>query len=223
MEDNYKQIIQQADSIELDGILKNMDRTKYPERFLLVEKEIANRNDPDYVKPDPIPAPKHRPKNQYDATTERFWASVIDGALCLAITTGLYLMMGMGLPKGSNLDGIIIRVLYTVGTTYWFSKTLGKHLMGIVVIDHLSRGKVSFKQSVMREIGPVASILLMVIALLWVRIAPGPIPLLLLLCAAFGSLAWAILELVTMFSNDERRALHDKIAGTSVVLKSLLK
>jgi uncharacterized RDD family membrane protein YckC len=222
MEDNYENIIRHAETSELEGVLRQLDRAKYPERYTIVLNEISNRKRSDYVQPESFPVVQPGHKNMYDATSERFWASGIDGIFCFLLTTGLYLILGMGIPKSSSLDGALIRALYSIGITAWFSKTLGKHFMGLLVINHVTRGKISFKQSVLREIGSVASIFILILGICWNKIAPGRIPMFLFLCAAICSIVWAILELITMFSNDERRALHDKIAGTSVVIKRLM-
>jgi uncharacterized RDD family membrane protein YckC len=224
MKDGYLESIRSAGTSELYDIIRTINREKYPERLAMVEKEIANRKNPDFVIPEKSYAANSliREKNLYDTTSQRFWASGIDGIICWLTTAALYLVFGMGVPKGSNLDVMILRTVYTIGMTWWFSKTLGKHFLGLVVIDHQSRKPVSFNQAIMRDIGSILCITLMVLATALGYLVSGKLPLILLTIAAVGSLAWTVLELVTMFSNIERRALHDKIAGTSVVIKRLL-
>ena len=112
--------------------------------------------------------------------------------------------------------------LYSVLLHARFGQTIGKRLLGVKVLDVQERRLPTLRQAVLRDIGIVVldtcSLIYPVYLVrtgTYVRGAegatlPGEI-------LTWASIAWLVLEFLTMATNDKRRALHDYIAGTVVV------
>ncbi|MBV9242206.1 MAG: RDD family protein, partial [Acidobacteria bacterium] len=102
-----------------------------------------------------------------------------------------------------------------------YGKTLGKHVMKIMVVDNKTEIKITWAQAFLRDsffivVNTLAvAIDLYCIATGVTQLSPG------LLAVAFvlnyGPLMWFVTEIVTCLTNHKRRALHDFIAGTVVV------
>lgn len=119
-------------------------------------------------------------------------------------------------------------VAYAVFMHACWGATIGKQTMGIE-LRAVTGGKIGWRHALMRssvDIVLTAAHLSLAIAA-WrggVPLAEGTKPLLVgkALQPSDGILtwigvAWALAELITMFANKERRALHDLIGGTIVV------
>lgn len=118
-------------------------------------------------------------------------------------------------------------VAYSVILHWKWGQTLGKRLSGVRV-NALSGDPLSLRQAGMRDILPLVFNTVGVLLDL-PRVVQGRIPYEAAAAAGFSglspfhifvlwsSLAWFVLELLTMLSNAKRRALHDFIAGTVVI------
>jgi uncharacterized RDD family membrane protein YckC len=115
----------------------------------------------------------------------------------------------------------LVWLVYPIGFVAVFGQTLGKMACGVRVLD-LHEKPVSLKQAVLREIAPVVFtpyfLFIQIQNILGGQLANR----------AYGdftpmmhvgllSLAWILLEVITMLTNSKRRALHDFIASTVVV------
>jgi uncharacterized RDD family membrane protein YckC len=114
---------------------------------------------------------------------------------------------------------------YPIGFVAVFGQTLGKMACGVRVLD-LQEMPVSFKQAVLREIAPVVFtpylLFLQAQNILGGHLAnraygdaSGDFTA--MTHAGLLSMAWLLVEVITMLTNRKRRALHDFIAGTVVV------
>jgi uncharacterized RDD family membrane protein YckC len=164
--------------------------------------------------------------NQYRTFWRRFWAGVIDA---LVLWPLLWVDEAIGARTGSAPLLVLWSVFYSLsGVAYTivlhgrYGQTIGKVILGVKVLD-VSGSRLSMKQAVLRD----SVLLVLVLGGLVVdlpSIAAGRNPYadgvelttvqLILLNA---TLAWFVVELVTMLSNARRRALHDFIAGSVVV------
>jgi len=121
-------------------------------------------------------------------------------------------------------------LIYTVVMHARYGQTFGKMVTKVRVVDFRTEGKISFRQAWLREGIPMAvSVGLLgyeVFAILTGRATPTAI-------ANGGSLNtkpfwllsaipgfWFVAEVLTMLTNDKRRALHDFLAGTVVIRAS---
>jgi uncharacterized RDD family membrane protein YckC len=160
---------------------------------------------------------------KYRVGFQRFIALLIDGLVFSPlIFVGGYIF-------GSNFSDSIIIVwlifhtsvsyLYNIILHTFFGQTIGKMLTGIKVLD-VSETPITFRQSVYRDIIPL---------ILGVIFLCGDIYTISTIGIEFVGnsifyvimtnilLVWAVLELVSMLTNEKRRSIHDFIAGTVVV------
>ena len=104
-----------------------------------------------------------------------------------------------------------------------YGQTLGKMACKVIVLD-VSEHPLSMRQAVLRDI---LSVVLLPIGLVMAipRILRGgdvnaPINMTTIdWIIAYSMYAWFIIEIVTMLTNNKRRALHDFIAGSVVIDK----
>jgi uncharacterized RDD family membrane protein YckC len=116
-------------------------------------------------------------------------------------------------------------------TTYWlysvilharYGQTLGKMAAGVIALDVSEERIPTFRQAFIRDIGYILLNTLSLIYLIYLILAgqyggraeatslPGQI-------LAWASLGWFLLEIITMATNNKRRAFHDYLAQTVVV------
>jgi uncharacterized RDD family membrane protein YckC len=113
-------------------------------------------------------------------------------------------------------------VAYSVVLHGMFGQTIGKRLFGIRVYD-VSGSKLSMRQAAMRDCFPIATTALtMVIAFPVVARGRNPFDAAHLSRPGASlwlwiSVAWLVLELISMLTNPYRRALHDFIAHSVVI------
>jgi uncharacterized RDD family membrane protein YckC len=158
-------------------------------------------------------------QDRYRTGGPRALAFLIDGLVLASMHT---LLEGMLRLSPHALLSVLLAIAYSgFGVAYSvymhgrFGQTLGKWIARVRV-EPVKGGRLTYRQAAMRDLVPC---LLLPVAL-WYALAfaggftpdPGPY-------RAAWNLAWlwAILELLTMFLNEQRRAIHDWIAGTVVV------
>ena len=168
------------------------------------------------------------PSLRYRTGIARLIAVIIDGVIIFAVNWAakfVLVMLGMGSIAAvwDNIGGIdLLFVAYSVFLHGKYGKTLGKHIAGVRVVDVENEQKINFQTAAMRDIVPIVGLALgMGISILSVAAPSFVIPtaiLYLLLPFLFAFFLWPLLELVTMLLNEKRRAIHDYIAGTVVVV-----
>lgn len=115
----------------------------------------------------------------------------------------------------------IIPVLYFVLCNYYYGQTLGKNVLDIKVVDNSTEQNINLKQAILRD-SPliILTILALINFILYYIMGVDSVK-------GFrdniGSLHenfnvyWWLLEILTMFTNNKRRAIHDFLAGTVVI------
>lgn len=169
---------------------------------------------------------------KYRTFWPRVWAGFIDGLVFLPVALVNLLAYRDGVP-------VLLRGTWFVASSFGFiayvvimharyGQTLGKMANHVRVLD-VSETRLSARQAFMREIVPIVTTLIDVAYRLPSVMAganptrpaqpadlgPG------FWLAFAGGFGWFIAELVTMLTNEKRRAVHDFIAG-SVVVRSPL-
>jgi uncharacterized RDD family membrane protein YckC len=144
-------------------------------------------------------------------------------------------LLSMNVPRGVAALLVVVEslawLLYTVLMHAKYGQTVGKMVSKVRVVDYRTKGNISFLQACLREgIPAVLSFGLLgyeVVAILAGRLSPEAIASGQLdldkafwLVTALPGL-WFLAEVLTMLTNDERRALHDFIAGTVVVRSNM--
>jgi uncharacterized RDD family membrane protein YckC len=177
-------------------------------------RELAN--DPAFDMSDP--------NARYYTGWRRFFAIILD-FIFLSIA-GYLLMLPLHLLGLSRFFGFfdpefLLNASYPVLAIWLYGKTLGKKLCGLEVRSWPDEGRVGLSASIMREIIPIALAVLSPLLTLLPedngRGVGGFISLAVGFLVVVGYLGWIILEIVTMLLDPQRRAFHDKIAGTVVV------
>jgi uncharacterized RDD family membrane protein YckC len=154
----------------------------------------------------------------------RFWAGIVDGIVFMPISY----FDGWVYSKVHWNGVLVIWFVFVSSLPYLYSvlmhgkygQTIGKMATKVKVVD-VSLDKLSMRQAFLRDSVYIALTTVAVIISI-----PGIIDggnsyqntnTVSARILAFASLAWFVIELVTMLTNSKRRALHDFIAGSVVV------
>jgi len=90
--------------------------------------------------------------------------------------------------------------------------------MSVKVVNYLDGDDISFKQAFMRDAVAILITLFSVVMLPVDSVENLPAQYNeLLIWILTVSLAWFIIDIITMLSNEKRRTMHDYIAGTVVI------
>ena len=172
------------------------------------------------------------PAHKYLTFWPRFWAGPVDGyvlwppGLVFGFAMRRYSSPGLGLSL--SLVSNVLSVIYTVWLHARYGQTVGKMVCKVQVVDHLTEAPISLRQAILCECIPLIANL-GTLGYLFYLIGSGALTgeawkhpervvnLFLFGVLSMAPLLWFVVEVVTMFSNDKRRALHDLIAGTVVV------
>jgi uncharacterized RDD family membrane protein YckC len=170
-------------------------------------------------------------EKRYSTLGPRFWSGIVDscvlwpiGFLCwLSLSHTVSPLVAAGIITVEALAWLV----YTIVMHARFGQTVGKRVTKVRVVDFRTEGPISWWQACLREsIAAVLTLTLLgyeIFALLTGNATAqnfrsgalatwNPFGLLLWL-----PLLWFCAEVVTMITNEKRRALHDFIAGTVVV------
>ena len=175
---------------------------------------------------DPVAALSRTPVPRvYRTSWRRFWASMIDGVILWPFNLGdKYFLSADRTLWTILLWGSVSYSVYWVYSVLMhatFGQTIGKMFAGVQVLD-LSESRIpTLKQALLRESPYVAASFASLVYFFTLAIAGTYSPKALLegpgMLIAWASLLWLLLELITMLTNEKRRALHDLLAGTVVV------
>ncbi len=162
-------------------------------------------------------------EDKYDTFWRRFFAGILDGMVLVPI--GLLI----ALTRTDNIINIVlgtismnlIAYMYSVFFHYHSGQTYGKKWMNIRVVDKDEKQLLTFEQSFKRDSIPILletiGILFICISIIKIGELPSKHSWLNQMTEWLGTI-WFILEIVTMMTNDKRRAFHDLLAN-SVVIK----
>jgi uncharacterized RDD family membrane protein YckC len=165
--------------------------------------------------------------DRYSTFGARFLAGMIDGLVFLPL--GIISVRYINSPD----DGVALFLIWsTIGySSYWlytvllharYGQTLGKRVMGVKVLDVSESRIPTFAQAFLRDSVYIA-LNTFTLAYLFFLVLNGEYtanalnqssPARIMNWVGWG---WFLTEIVTMLTNDKRRALHDFIARTVVV------
>ena len=169
---------------------------------------------------------------RYSTFGPRFWTGFVDSCVLWPvglITTALH---SFSLPRSLAALLVIVEslawLLYTVVMHARYGQTVGKMVTKVRVVDFQTEGSISWRQAWLREGIPMVlslgflgwEVVLILTGSLNPRALVNGEALAVsktfwLLMALPGF--WFVAEVLTMLTNEKRRALHDFIAGTVVV------
>ena len=164
--------------------------------------------------------------HRYRTSWARFLAAVVDAIVFIPLS---FLDEALLSPERSSWT--VIAWATVSYSSYWlysvllharFGQTVGKRLLRVKVLDIEELHTPTLCQALLRDIGIVVlnttSLIYLAYLVLTGSYVPGAettfLPGEILTWAA---VAWLALELITMLSNEKRRAFHDFIARTVVV------
>jgi uncharacterized RDD family membrane protein YckC len=152
---------------------------------------------------------------RYSTLWERWFANTLDG---IVVSAGLMLVsrvFGREYLESVDMTWAILEnsaiFLYSILLHARSGRTVGKRLMGLKVIDQSETKEITAWQAVARDAIP----LLLVAAFLVAGTIGNSEGVLSYL--GYIGVGWSMLEIISVLSNDRRRALHDFLAGTVVV------
>lgn len=111
--------------------------------------------------------------------------------------------------------------LYSIFFHYKFGRTIGKWVLHIKVLDLSETKLLTLKQAILRD---SLHVVIQIIGLLYFffRVATtGDLDIIIMDYRNFidySFLGWMLLELISMLSNKKRRAIHDRLAGSVVIV-----
>ena len=175
---------------------------------------------------------------KYSTFWPRFWTGTVD--LCVLWPLALLLSLTWllkPLPVAAVAFSLLsnaIGLTYTVWMHAWRGQTVGKIVCRVRVVDNLTEGPITLRQALLRECVPLVANLGVLGYILYLE-GSGSIthdasshPERAINWRVLGPLMatpalWFLIEVITMFSNRKRRALHDLIADTTVVRTHLIE
>jgi uncharacterized RDD family membrane protein YckC len=165
--------------------------------------------------------------DKYRTFGPRFWAGFIDGLVFLPISLSDSYLSAPARGPLILISWAIVSYsaywLYTVSLHARFGQTLGKRAMHVKVMDVSEQRIPSLGQAFLRDVGYIILNVSSLVYFVYIVVAhkyvtgteqvnslPGRI-------LEFAGLGWFLLEVITMFANSKRRAVHDLIAKTVVM------
>jgi uncharacterized RDD family membrane protein YckC len=168
---------------------------------------------------------------KYSTFGPRFWTGTVDACVMWPLGFLVFLANMASPPTAIVVTLMVIQqsawLIYTIGMHAKYGQTLGKMACRVRVVDFKTERPITLRQAVLREGIPVIASLAVFGYEIYSVIVSG-VPLQVdaggkvVLNGAFWGLTmipvlWFLAEVLTMLTNDKRRALHDVIAGTVVI------
>ena len=159
---------------------------------------------------------------RYSTFWPRFLAVILDRT-CLSMLSQLLASVIKVSP--GNLIGVFgyvsllsihIYAIFLHGL-YGYGQTVGKLLLSLKVVNYPDEKDINFKQAILRDIVPVFLITTAILIYIVPINQNSNLKQLVLLWVNILYNMWYLLEIIIMFSNKKRRALHDFIAQTIVI------
>lgn len=159
---------------------------------------------------------ENAPAERYHTFGPRFWSPSIDSALLWPVTVLLPLILSYifpGLQRYFQLLATLAFYAYSIYFHGTYGGTIGKLKCNIQVVDAKTELPIGYVHAFKRDAIP----LFFSVAILIQQISAGDESLLSLWSPSTIFLLWFLAEIITMLTNQKRRAIHDFIAGTVVV------
>ena len=201
---------------ELIEARESVDHTLYPERAAQLDRLLNTFSHDEQQRSD-----ETDPQDKYKTFGPRVGAIIVD-SLITAVGLGILSLL-TGFKESSWfwwIDSAIL-IAYAVILHGLYGQTLGKMATGVKVLDEKTESAITFTQAALRDCVPIMSTLVLIIVALllqsgiitnvsgWLEMG--------LMIFTWTLLAWHLLEVISMLTNQKRRAIHDYIAGTVVV------
>ena len=165
-------------------------------------------------------------ENRYRTFWPRFWAGWVDLLVLWPFSESLEYIQRLDIPIWLFAAVLWAQTagswIYTVCLHSLYGQTLGKMVTRVRIFDARTNDAISFRHALLRDSIPIIILIPIVVYVTYDLVtmsnelphhekSPGAIWTFLVL------FTWWAAEIVTMLTNDKRRAIHDFIAGTVVV------
>jgi len=163
--------------------------------------------------------------DKYRTGLKRFWAAIVDGIVFMPLLLIEQWLLGKtedtSVIIGWTIFTAFLPLLYSIILHYKYGQTIGKWVAGVKVVDISETRTLTFKQSVLRDVFYLGIEIIGLLYFAFLVFQTNKAEYLYNNYRNFADqpiLWWTIIELVTMLTNSKRRALHDFIAKSVVVL-----
>jgi len=166
---------------------------------------------------------------RYSTFAPRFWAGEVDYCVLLPISFVTAAIFSMDVPKVVIMIFLVLEsfawIIYVVVMHAKYGQTVGKMVTKVRVVDFHTEKSISWYQSLLRESIPAVLNLVFIGYVIW-NLATGDAKANIDSLSASSTSFWVLMslpffwflaEVLTMLTNEKRRALHDLIAGTVIV------
>ncbi|QNA46628.1 RDD family protein [Lacibacter sediminis] len=162
---------------------------------------------------------------KYHTGFRRFGAAIIDGIIFTP-----FLMVDLWILNQTDNVWIIfawtafnasLYYLYSIYFHYKFGRTIGKWVVRIKVLDISETKLLSLKQAFLRDSLYLIIQIIGLLYFLFLVAKTGDLDIIIMDYRNFidySFLCWMLLELLSMLTNDKRRAIHDWLAGSVVII-----
>ena len=182
-------------------------------------------------------------EKQYLTFWPRLWAGFVDSLVLWPLAFVLTLTLQLDIPLWLSIIVLFLQSLIWVAYSVYmhgkYGQTIGKMVTKVKIIDAKTHNPISFRHAIVRDSIPILITIIIEVYLVY-HLATGTISIdnltngeswtgtnheswpgadwFLLVFAG-----WYLAEIITMLTNDKRRALHDFLAGTVVVRTNIEK
>ena len=174
-------------------------------------------------------------EKQYLTFWPRLWAGFVDSLVLWPLAFVPTLILQLDIPLWLSIIVWFLQFLiwaaYSVYMHGKYGQTIGKMVTKVKIIDAKTHNPISFRHAIVRDSIPILITIILEVYLVY-HLATGTISIddlingesetgagwFLLIFAG-----WYLAEIITMLTNNKRRALHDFIAGTVVVRTNIEK
>jgi len=232
--EEFAKSILQHDLPTIQYILQHIDKSKYPDRY----KAVLDRYNE--IKDNPVYKKEEEQPSIYGGFLRRLTAAMID----IVYLNIIYFIIMLLVKTSVHVTLSIVTIWPIIATSYYvifhakYGATLGKLKLGLQ-IRHLNLDTISWKAALKRQSVDIVISLLIVVAVILnlahisnteaINTLKDSNNLIEFANNKLSSIVyvlfqiWALSELIVLLLNDKKRAAHDYIAGTVVVVKSRIE
>jgi uncharacterized RDD family membrane protein YckC len=161
---------------------------------------------------------------KYQTGLKRIWAAIVDGIVFMPFllvdrflispTTNEYLIISW------QTFTVFIPIFYSIIAHYKYGQTIGKWVACVKVLDISETKTINLQQSILRDSFYLTIELIGFFYFIFMVLKNGDTQY---FYDGFNDFAgtpfliWTLLELITMFTNNKKRAIHDFLAKSVVV------
>lgn len=163
---------------------------------------------------------------KYQTGLRRLGAAIVDGIVLMPLLLVDHWLLGKtdknSLIISWTVFTIFLTLFYSIFAHYKYGQTIGKWVAGVKVLDISEIKTISLRQSILRDSFYLVIEIIGLLYFIFLVLQTGKTEYILNDYRSFADqpiLWWTLIELVSMLTNNKRRAVHDFIAKSVVVRK----